>query len=216
MDKFSVVIPTIWKDNSIFELLNRYYNCNNVDEVILINNDKSNTPDFPKHKKLLYVEPNSNIFVNPAWNMGVRLAKNNSIIISNDDILYDVDMFTSVLFQLNDTVKKFEEVGLIGMDFENYSLKENKQEIDITGLKGNPGWACLFAFDKRRYVPIPETLKIYYGDDFLKIVCKPVFEFSGMKVETKMSVSANTQIDWVKQVTDNDTLEWMKIVNPTR
>lgn len=213
MDKFSVVVPTIWKDDSIFEMLQRYYECDNIGEVILINNAKDKTPNFPKNKKLLYIEPDENIFVNPAWNMGVRAARHINVIVSNDDIIYDVNFFTNVLNEFDKRVKPFVELGLIGMDFANYDLKENKEEVDLTGLKGNPGWACLFAFDKRNYIQIPEQLKIYYGDDFLKIVCKPVYEFNGLKVETKMSVSANTQIDWVKQVTDNDRIEWQKLLS---
>lgn len=213
MDKFSVVVPTIWKDDSIFEMLQKYYECDNIGEVVLINNAKDKTPNFPKNKKLLYIEPHENIFVNPAWNMGVRVARYINVIVSNDDIIYDVNFFTNVLNEFDKRVKPFVELGLIGMDFENYDLKENKEEVDLTRLKGNPAWACLFAFDKRNYIQIPEQLKIYYGDDFLKIVCKPVYEFSGLKVKTKMSVSANTEIDWVKQVTDNDRIEWQKLLS---
>lgn len=213
MDKFSVVIPTIWKDDSIFEMLEKYYECDNIGEVVLINNAKDKTPNFPKNKKLLYIEPHENIFVNPAWNMGVRVAKHINVIVSNDDIVYDVNFFTNVLNEFDKRVKPFVELGLIGMDFANYDLKENKDEVDLTGLKGNPGWACLFTFDKRNYIQIPEQLKIYYGDDFLKIVCKPIYEFSGLKIKTKMSASADTQVDWVKRVTDNDKIEWQKLLS---
>jgi hypothetical protein len=36
---------------------------------------------------------------------------------------------------------------------------------------------------------------------------------TGLKIETKMSSSANTSVDWVKTVTDNDLIEWLKIIN---
>ena len=35
---------------------------------------------------------------------------------------------------------------------------------------------------------------------------------SGLKIQTKMSSSANTSVDWVKEITDNDLIEWHKIL----
>ena len=46
--------------------------------------------------------------------------------------------------------------------------------------------------------------------------CSPILELNGLAVETKMSSSADTSVEWVKQVTDNDLVEWMKFLNSLR
>jgi hypothetical protein len=212
MEKFSVVIPTIWKSEYIHQLLLKYYACDAVQEVILINNNRENTPIFPKHPKLVYVEPFENLYVNPSWNMGVRLAKSNNVIISNDDILFDINLYANFLLQVNKNYKKFEEIGLIGTHMDNYSLKESDKNIKLSQHQRTMGWACLFTFNKKNWKPIPDQLKIYYGDDFLKLTCWPVYDMIGIKIETKMSTSADTAVDWVKAVTDNDKIEWEKLL----
>ena len=80
MDKFSVIIPTIWKGETLNDLLINLYNCELIGEVILINNDNKNSKPIPLHDKLIYVEPQKNLFVNPSWNLGVRMSKSNNII----------------------------------------------------------------------------------------------------------------------------------------
>jgi hypothetical protein len=80
-------------------------------------------------------------------------------------------------------------------------------------VKHEGGWACLIVFNKKNWTPIPEQLKIYYGDNFLLGSGKQILDMTGLKIETKMSSSANTSVDWVKKVTDNDLIEWLKIIN---
>jgi hypothetical protein len=41
---------------------------------------------------------------------------------------------------------------------------------------------------------------------------KPILQIKGFPVETKMSSSADTSVEWVKAVTDNDLIEWHKII----
>ena len=38
--------------------------------------------------KVQRLEQDNNIFVNPAWNLGVEQAKNENICICNDDVLF--------------------------------------------------------------------------------------------------------------------------------
>jgi hypothetical protein len=41
---------------------------------------------------------------------------------------------------------------------------------------------------------------------------KNMMDIIGLKIETKMSSSADTSVEWVKQVTDNDLIEWNKLL----
>ena len=216
MDKFSVIIPTIWKGETLNDLLINLYNCELIEEVILINNDNKNSKAIPLHDKLIYVEPQKNLFVNPSWNLGVRMAKSNNIIISNDDILFDVHYFINSLIDVDKNYVNFEELGIIGMHSDNYKLESNSSNVSFKShgmSESTGGWACLLAFNKKNWTPIPEQLKIYYGDNFLLGLGKQILDMEGLKVETKMSSSANTSVDWVKEVTDNDLIEWLKLIN---
>jgi hypothetical protein len=212
MDKFSIIIPTIWKGETINELLQKCYDSDLIGEVILINNSKENTKDFPKNDKLVYIEPEKNIFVNPSWNLGVRVAKNDNIVISNDDVLFDVNYFLKYLQQIDNLING---IGFVGMASDNYTLENNLETpfMNPYGVNKNTGgWACLFAFKKNNWKDIPETIKIYYGDNFIHMIGVPIYEFTGLSVKTKMSSSADTSVEWVKAVTDNDLFEWHKIL----
>jgi hypothetical protein len=209
MEKFSVIIPTIWKSEYTLELLQRYLDCNRVGEVILINNNKAETPQIPTHDKLKVVTPSNNIYVNPAWNLGVQMSSSNNITISNDDILFDVDEYYNILSQCEMVL----EIGFIGSHSENYELKETHEPIvqwyDNQNNKG--GWGCLFSFNKNNWKDIPDRLKIWYGDNFIHAYTQNIFQLRRFAIQTKMSTSSD--LDSVREVRDNDTIEWMKLIN---
>jgi len=210
MDKFSVIIPTIWKSEYTMQLLERYLNCDKVGEVILINNNKAETPQISIHDKLKVITPNENIYVNPAWNMGVQLSSYDNITISNDDILFNVDEYFYYLEQKHDLL----QLGYIGSHNDNYSLTQSK-EIVIIELYDNKtntgGWGCLFSFNKKLWKPIPEQLKIWYGDNCIHETNKLILQLNGIAIETRMSTSSD--LDSLREVRDNDTIEWMKLIN---
>ena len=55
------------------------------------------------------------------------MSKSNNIIISNDDILFDVNYFINCLKDINENHVKFEDLGIVGMHSDNYTLKSNKE-----------------------------------------------------------------------------------------
>ena len=212
MDKFTVIIPTIWKSEYTLELIKRYCDCDSVDEIILINNRPEDTPVLMENAKLKVYHMSENIFVNPAWNYGVTLAKNNYITISNDDILFDVDEY---YYLLNQTISQIplENLGYIGSHSQNYIISENKspvlEEYDNNSNKG--GWGCLFSFHKQNWKPIPNQLKIWYGDNWIHMVIRPILQLSGINIETRMSTSSD--LEEIRSVRDNDTKEWHKLLS---
>jgi hypothetical protein len=215
MEKISVIIPTIWVGTRLPEMLKQLYACEQIGEVILINNAKDKTPDFERHEKLLYVEPDQNIFVNPAWNMGVRLAKYDYIINTQEDVFFNVNNLVQFINHIETSGYNLKDLGIIGMHLDNFYMESAKvNEVELINLdpeKGG-GWACCLIYHKQNWKHIPETIKIYYGDDFLKIFTRPILQIKGFPVETKMSSTADTSVEWVKQITDNDSIEWQKIL----
>jgi len=172
MDKWTVVVPTLWKSKYIHEQIKEYIWCRNIHEIILIDNSNEY---FKYHKKIYnkinLIQPKENLFVNPSWNLGVEKSNTENIIIANDDILWD----TSYLNQIKDDY--FNDIDIIGQSPENYNLKISLSEIkeinktDINLQKNikkrPPAWGCLLFTKKTRWKNIPETLKIWYGDDWL-------------------------------------------------
>ena len=109
MDKFSIVIPTLWKSNRIGKLLFSLIECEFVDEIILIDNAGKFFENFEALDKVKLVQVKENIYVNPAWNLGVKIAKNNCIAILNDDINFNPNIFEVIT---EDILNQF---GIIGM-----------------------------------------------------------------------------------------------------
>jgi hypothetical protein len=211
MDKFTIIIPTIWKSEYTLELISKYCECKHISEIILINNRIETTPKLPIHDKLNIINMPENTFVNPAWNYGVNISKNNYITISNDDILFNVDEYYELLNQIISQTP-LENLGYIGSHSENYIINNDKTPIlELYDNQTNRGgWGCLFSFHKQNWIPIPEQLKIWYGDNWIHMVTKPILQLSGINIETKMSTSSD--LEEIRNVRDNDTKEWHKLL----
>ena len=109
--KFSVIIPTLFKCQSILnELLESLYEDDAVSEIILIDNTvfEDPIPTIKFHNKMTMYSAGKNLYVNPSWNYGVSLAKEEYIAILNDDITIPNNLFT-VLCQAD-----LKEIGIIG------------------------------------------------------------------------------------------------------
>ena len=79
--KYSIVIPTLWKSNRTKKLIKDLNDCQYVDEIIIIDNTGTEERDtLPTiYPKLRMVSKGENIYVNPAWNWGIELAKNDLV-----------------------------------------------------------------------------------------------------------------------------------------
>ena len=186
MEKISVIIPTIWNGNYIDDFIDRLEKINRVGEVIIIDNNPSGiNVDIEKYKKVRHVKMDENIYVNPAWNLGTKIALFNIIALGQDDILFDVDFLEHIDIEID---------SLVGIGIECYSSDvESDIKLNIVENR-NWGYATFLMYNKDSYINIPEDLKIWCGDDFLFNNFKNKFAISGLKVETKMSMSADLPI----------------------
>lgn len=160
MRKYSMIIPTMWQSDLINNICSNYPSSEYIDEIIIIDNDKSLSPNF-SHEKVRILKEEDNIYVNPAWNKGVNLSKNDFIIISNDDVyIEDIDF----LFKEIDTLDF--DIMCIDVKFSN-----KKSCVEITKLNSKSerlsGYGSFFIMKKEKYIHIPEDIKIWYGDDIL-------------------------------------------------
>jgi len=208
MEKFSVIIPTMWKSHFTIPLLNELSKSEYVGEIILIDNKPIEASEI-KIKKVIHIKEEENTYVNPAWNKGVQLAKYNNITIANDDILFSANEYFSYLHQ---SIQQL-TIGFIGSHSENYEIENsNNVRIELLDCQNNlGGWGCLFSFTKPNWKGIPEQFKIWYGDNIIQATNPNIFQLRGIKIQTNMSTSSD--LEEVRKVRDNDTTQWIKLIN---
>jgi glycosyltransferase involved in cell wall biosynthesis len=193
MDKYTIIIPTLWKSNRTFKLLTDLKNCEFVDEIIIIDN-KSDKVEDKTEGKIRLISFGENIYVNPAWNKGIELAKNECIVLCNDDINFDPNIFGVI------TENTLMYSGIVGMGEGNYKDpidEERGPYIDMWKPGINDwGWGCMIILKKAHWKPIPNEIKIWYGDNFIKDVNSVAKGcLRNFRIETEMSTTSDEK-EW--------------------
>jgi hypothetical protein len=151
-----------------------------ISEIIIIDNDvikrpgifeSTNTsPAILNHDKIKIFPQKTNIGVNPAWNIGVKLSENDYVCIVNDDVRFDL----SVLSVLTNFLT--EKSGVVGVcpgapEFQQPAITDGS--IDIIPWNGHHtfGFGSLMFIHKAWWIPIPDNLIIYYGDNWIFDTC---------------------------------------------
>jgi hypothetical protein len=182
---FSVIIPTLWKSDRIYKLLDDLQDCNSVDEIILIDNSNEYFDFIDKIiSKVRVVSTKENMYVNPSWNLGVDLAKNYNLAILNDDINFNTDIFSFM--------KDHMDKGIIGQSCSNYDPIDRNlpYEIEKPTFRQS-GWGCMLFIKKENYITIPKELFIACGDDFLfDRVNGGGYNVKNLRVDTKISTTS--------------------------
>ncbi len=165
--EISVIIPTLQKNKDLLKnLIISLEKDEAVKEIILIDNS---TKGFElESNKLRVIIPGENIFVNPAWNLGVREAKCDIIALLNDDIIISQGFCSNVIKKMNP------QMGVVGFDVDFAetvseilpSPKSSEIELKPLNYRSN-NWGIAIFFYKTSYFEIPESLKIYFGDDWI-------------------------------------------------
>ena len=204
--KFSIIIPTLFRcvhiTNVLLEILGED---DAVSEIIMIDNTVDGpSPDLKINDKVRMYSVGENLYVNPAWNYGVSLAKEDYIGILNDDITIPNYLFAGVLKQVD-----FDSIGILGACFTHIQEVENPGRFNITQLEvhGIPerlsGYGIFMVMKKDHYVEIPEELLVWTGDDVLFHRNKHAGRQNCLMVchiQTKMSSTSNDPIfDEIKQ-----------------
>lgn len=229
MSRYSVIIPTMWKAPELFEKALQSYASNVlVNEVIIVNNAVEKTPywEVLKHWKVKMLDQAENIFVNPAWNLGVSYSSEDLLCIANDDVVVDSNVFSRLKSEVTP------ETGVYGL---NAGIKELNQpeitdgSIQLYEWRPSDHIHCFGQFmvlHRNNWVDIPEGMKISMGDDFIfhnqlvngrknYMICNCFFE----SVESERDGyryyggATSTDEDIVSGTWDNDMkvyLDWVK------
>ena len=217
----SIVIPTMQKRLDILENLVKSLNNDlAVGEIIVINNAVK--PLEFSYEKMRVITPESNIYVNPAWNLGVKEGVNEYIGLLNDDIIIADDFCSRILDIIPD------DFGIIGYTKESVlpveQANQKPEKVDIILEKSefiDFGFGICMFFKKENYPVIPEDMKIMYGDcwifnEYKKkglknyiIKGQKIFHFGSLTTSAK---TFNPIIDADKKAYKKLTLPWYKMI----
>ena len=168
----SIIIPTMQKDLDVLnKLLLELDTDKSVGEILVIDNSGKGFNTCLKKVKV-FVQ-NENLFVNPAWNLGIKLSSKDIPYfgILNDDIIFPKNLFSSVDKFLSQSDSS---VGLAGIDCATNTPKSDfdayPEDTDISFVKSDKMagfWGSAYFGKKENYFEIPNEIKVFYGDHFL-------------------------------------------------
>ena len=214
----TVVVPTMWRYRPFVSFLNNLCKLEVIDEIIVINNDRDRTPwqDLRTTDKVRWVDQGCNLFVNPSWNLGVEMAQNPNVCIINDDVIVDFKLF--ILMDEFMTHNKL-NIGLAGIhpgDPNFNQLPFTDGAIDLVGWRDEWssstagmrfGLGTLFFVRKENWIPIPEEMKLYYGDDWAFETTKHNGKDNYLITNCLYySPNAQTCVDIMKEIDYNETI----------
>lgn len=192
------IIPTLWKANEIHNSIQQFKRLQDKNvELIII--DNTNSTFYDSDPRIVIVKCSNNIFVNPAWNMGARLAKNKYICLLNDDIYFN---FIPLINSFQKFIESYPKLGIIGFNMLSLNDKnELNDDNDILELEDTTGmvpfaYGCCMFLKKEDYVQIDESYKIFYGDTLLIVSIidkqrKRMYYINNIKCIGRISVSSN-------------------------
>lgn len=225
---YTVVIPTMWVPNPLLmrELFKELNNDILVEKIILIDNDSTVEESIKSSiicdlSKIHHLRMKENIYVNPAWNLGVSHTKTPYVVLLNDDLFTDLGV--SSLIQAHNKHQQ-KDIGLYGMHEEcytNFYGKNSIQEMDdfpkqIKIVQGgfSMGWGCCIILPTKVYPTIPYQLKIWFGDDYLlrhwSLLELPMFNFKNIKAPI-WSTTINSKPHRFNSIISLDTYYYEKL-----
>jgi hypothetical protein len=197
---FSVIIPSMFRCIDITnELLANLYEDAAVSEVIIVDNteDPNNSSKLITDEKLKIQYQGKNIYVNPAWNLGVSIAKEENIALLNDDITIPNSIFTIL------TQADYTSLGVVGACHPMIQQVQQPKRFDIdqAQLVAIPermwGYGIFMAMHKNNYIKIPEDMLVWCGDDYLyhqnRILGRQNYTLV-CPIQTKMSTTSDDPI----------------------
>jgi len=213
----SVILPVLEEREMTSNILNNIsVNTIKPDEIVLI--DNSSTHDIqnlvPQYTCLdiVYLKQKKNIGVNASWNLGIERAQHELISILNNDLILNNLFFENI----EKVMVEYPDVGIcVPNTTKEIPIDNPNTKIAILGTR--EGWAFTIRSEiAKRALPIPETLFMFFGDDYLfhfarslgyKIVKVLNNEIVHLKETTVRKVLGKKYQDTL----DKEGKEWRKI-----
>lgn len=230
-----VIIPTLLlTDKVIFDYtLKQMIDCDVINKIIILDNTddrrfKDDYSEFFSSNKLTLIENGENIFVNPAWNLGLSLVESEYFVILNDDVLCHKSIFEIC----DNKMKEDPAVGLLtvntlqsqGIDYyENHIAQTsgNTPTFSPNIFRNRVGW--FMCGRKDQWVDIPTSIKVFYGDDFIYALARhhkrKVLSLESQSIVHFESTSVNNKEIFapiIHGIIQEDARQWPAIQNGVR
>lgn len=162
VEKFSVIIPTLQRSPELEEIARQCAAHPDVEEVLVINNAAVPLPFDTEGITVL--EPGRNIFVNPAWNLGVESSRGALLAIINDDVRFEDEALAYAAQLL-----RGDRYGIVGHDRTCFleNLPPRPISHRVYADRSVVTYGTFLCLRRENYSPIPEELRIWHGDDWL-------------------------------------------------
>ncbi len=190
----SFIIPTLFKVSRIHQTLQELSQCDEVGEIILIDNttnpSRFQLSNLRNLAKIKYICEPENTYVNPAWNKGAQLAKFDKMCFLSDDVWFNWNHLKEISKYIT------EDNGMIGMSNNNFkteveSLNMIPIQPDYINRNRQDSFACCFFMHKKSYIEIPNDMKIWAGDDWLFYKSKNNYIVDGIKCDGFVSATSD-------------------------
>jgi len=165
-NKFSVVVPTMWRHPTFPDFLSQLVNSELIGEIVIINNDMSATPNVSifQHPKIKLHDFKLNIFVNPAWNYGIGVSQYSNVCVMNDDIDFDISIFDFLSNKMS--IGKF----IVYSQTHSELPKDSNEPIDMVYYDGSTQIyeiGCLMFIKRKDWINVPGGLDFFHGDTWV-------------------------------------------------
>ena len=169
---YTMIIPTMWKYQPFYSFLEDLVQHPLVGQIVIIDNDTSAKPDLPvfNDPKIDMISFGRNIYVNPAWNAGIKLAKYDRICLYGDDLIFDLRVFNKLYPHISPVRGVY---GVCPGNLEMGQTPFTNGAIDIEyspfpyDYRRNFGFGMLMFLHKNNWIDIPDGLELYWGDNFI-------------------------------------------------
>lgn len=217
MNKLSVIIPTLLKNKEILKkLLLQLQNDEAVNEIILIDNSRNGFKlNIPK-LRVFIPGKKEKLYVNQSWNLGIKEAKGYFYALFNDDLIV-CDNFCSKVMELVEKAPNFGCLGMASTSVINTDFNDipeiSEFSIEMNNSEREYNWGTIIFGKKDEYINIPEKIKIWCGDDFIRYCVKKenknIYELKNAKIYHLGGLSSrNSKFNRIKY---RDVIEFGKI-----
>lgn len=166
----TIVVPTMWRSQLTPALIEAWKEVPNA-EILVIDNAPEHRPR--PFSGLQILPQAENIGVNRAWNLGVQKAQGEFVVLCNDDILFEAQRWWLIMKR---AISRLEH-AIIGMHPLGLNRTEEQLGEDAGDCKSGDciglGWGSLLAFRRADYPPVPESMRIWFGDAWLAQKLRP-------------------------------------------
>lgn len=195
----------MWRSSKIIKSVNDFISCDSVKEIIIINNNVGHELplDFD-NDKIILLNQKKNIYVNPSWNLGVKVSSCDNLLFVNDDVYIhnSCKLINSFLSKIYD---------IIGLDVDDSNSNSEFTIKDYLGDLPRPSkFFTWFFMKKNNYVTIPENILIWCGDGIQYSSNYNRGIFTVPRLDFEMSVTLRSIENLRSIIYDNDRPNYVK------